>query len=121
MISELDIWRAANLLIRRYGADAELEAARLADMMLDRGDLEGQQVWRRIRWAECPATPHLSGTTEDGLAVFSEKEREPVKLPVISAQSRTWSTGDRGAVGTLLHLAVIGLVAVAIIASFGEF
>jgi hypothetical protein len=26
MISDLDIWRAANLLIRKHGADAELEA-----------------------------------------------------------------------------------------------
>ena len=42
MISDLDIWRAANLLIRKHGADAELEAARLQDLMLDRGDDEGR-------------------------------------------------------------------------------
>ena len=41
MISELDIWRAANLLIGQHGADAELEAARLQDLMLDRSDDEG--------------------------------------------------------------------------------
>jgi hypothetical protein len=29
MISDLDIWRAANQRIRQQGADAELEAARL--------------------------------------------------------------------------------------------
>jgi hypothetical protein len=29
MVSNLDIWRAANLLIRKHGADAALEAARL--------------------------------------------------------------------------------------------
>ena len=34
MISELDIWRAANLLIGRHGAAAELEAACLQE----RGD-----------------------------------------------------------------------------------
>jgi hypothetical protein len=51
MISDLDIWRAANLLIRKHGADAELEAARRADLMLDRGDDEGRLVWARIRWA----------------------------------------------------------------------
>ena len=51
MISDLDIWRAANLLIRRHGPDAELEAARYADLMLDRCDLEGQSVWKRIRRA----------------------------------------------------------------------
>jgi hypothetical protein len=42
------IWRAANLLIRRHGADAELEAARLQDLMFDRGDDEGRRVWARI-------------------------------------------------------------------------
>jgi hypothetical protein len=38
MVSNLDIWRAANLLIREYGADADLEASRLQDQMFDRGD-----------------------------------------------------------------------------------
>jgi hypothetical protein len=51
MVSEIDIWRAANLLIRRHGADAELEAACLADIMLDRDDNDGQQGWKRIRRA----------------------------------------------------------------------
>lgn len=48
MISEIDIYRAANLVIERHGADAVIEAARLIDRMLDRGDREGQIVWRRI-------------------------------------------------------------------------
>ena len=51
MISDLDIWRAANLLIRRHGEDAEIEAAKRADQMLERGDLDGQVVWKRIRRA----------------------------------------------------------------------
>ena len=51
MISDLDIWRAANLLIRQHGEDAELEAAKRADLMLERGDLDGQSLWRRIRRA----------------------------------------------------------------------
>lgn len=51
MISELDIWRAANLLMRQHGDGAQLEACRLADAMLDRGDLVGQTVWLRIRRA----------------------------------------------------------------------
>ena len=51
MISDLDIWRAANLLIRQHGPDAELEAANRADLMLERGDLDGQSLWRRIRRA----------------------------------------------------------------------
>jgi hypothetical protein len=48
-ISDLDIWRAANLMIQQYGADAEIEAARRAYVMLDRGDHDGQLVWMRIR------------------------------------------------------------------------
>jgi hypothetical protein len=37
-----------NLLIRQHGADAELEAARLQDLMFDRGDDEGRLVWAQI-------------------------------------------------------------------------
>ena len=51
-ISDLDIYRAANLLIRQHGADAELVAAQRVDLMLDRGDLDGRLVWVRIRRGE---------------------------------------------------------------------
>jgi hypothetical protein len=36
-----------NMLIRQNGADAGLEAARLQDLMLDRGVDEGRLVWGR--------------------------------------------------------------------------
>ena len=57
--AEIDIWRAATLLLQKHGDGAELEAARLADLMLDRGDLAGQAVWMRIRRAivELQAAP----------------------------------------------------------------
>jgi hypothetical protein len=45
---EIDIWRAVDFLIRQHGDDAELEAARLADLMLDRGDCEGRLLWLQI-------------------------------------------------------------------------
>ena len=48
MISDPDVWRAANLLIRQHGPDAELEAAKRGDLMLERGDLDGRGVWKRI-------------------------------------------------------------------------
>ena len=38
MVPEIDIWCAANLWIRRHGANAEHEAAKRAD----RGDDEGR-------------------------------------------------------------------------------
>ena len=60
VISDLDIYRAANLLIKQHGSDAKLVAAQRADQMLDRGDVDGVQVWRRIRRAiaelQAPAT-----------------------------------------------------------------
>lgn len=51
MVSELDIYRAANLLIERHRTDAVIEAAKMIDRMLDRADAEGWQVWRRIKRA----------------------------------------------------------------------
>jgi hypothetical protein len=59
VISELDIYRAANLLIDRHGGEALIEAARLIDLMLELGDPEGRQVWRRIKGAieELQAAP----------------------------------------------------------------
>jgi hypothetical protein len=51
VISELDIWRATNLLIRQHGDTADLEAAPLQDLMFDRGDDEGRHLWGRIRRA----------------------------------------------------------------------
>ncbi|MGH6670431.1 MAG: hypothetical protein ACRECV_00465 [Xanthobacteraceae bacterium] len=48
MISDLDLWRAADILIKRYGTDAPIIAAQRADEMLAAGDTEGQLVWKRI-------------------------------------------------------------------------
>jgi hypothetical protein len=51
VISELDIWRAAALLVKLFGVYAELGAARHADRMIARGDDAGRAVWLRIRRA----------------------------------------------------------------------
>ncbi len=48
MISALDIYRSAQVLIRQHGDDAGLKAAQRADDMLDRGDMDGLAVWKRI-------------------------------------------------------------------------
>jgi hypothetical protein len=45
MIAEVGVWRAANPLIRKHGIDAEPEAAKRADVMLNRGDDEGRPIW----------------------------------------------------------------------------
>ncbi len=48
MTPDLDIYRSANVLARRHGQDAPIEAAMRADAMLDKGDLDGYAVWKRI-------------------------------------------------------------------------
>jgi hypothetical protein len=48
MIPDLDIHRSAWSMIRRYGDDAEAQAAMRGDELLDRGDLDGSLVWQAI-------------------------------------------------------------------------
>ncbi len=48
MTSDLDIYRSAAVLVREHGQNAALEAAQRADAMLDRGDMGGCAVWKRI-------------------------------------------------------------------------
>jgi hypothetical protein len=60
MTSDLDIRHGSILLIKQQGEDAEIVAALRADLMLDRGDRDGQLVWLRIRRAiaELQAAPN---------------------------------------------------------------
>ncbi len=51
MLSDLDIFRSANTLVKRYGNDAPIHAAMRADVMLEKGDMDGFSVWKRILWA----------------------------------------------------------------------
>ena len=48
MTSNIDIYRAANELIKQHGEDAPIQAAMKADALLEAGDVEGQAVWKRI-------------------------------------------------------------------------
>ncbi len=49
MVSDLDIWRAANLYIKQHGENAALEGGMMADKMLEKGDLEGRSFyWVRL-------------------------------------------------------------------------
>ena len=48
MISDLDVYRSAQLLVDKHGAEAPIHAAMKADDMLERGDLDGKAVWIRI-------------------------------------------------------------------------
>ena len=48
MIPEIDIFRVANLLVKRHGQDASIHAAMQADELLEKGDLDGYAMWKRI-------------------------------------------------------------------------
>ncbi len=53
-----DIYRSAQVLVKRHGEDAPIEAAMRADAMLEKGDLDGYAVWKRI----LRAVEELQGT-----------------------------------------------------------
>ena len=59
MTSNLDIYRSANVLVKQHGDDAPIHAAMRADEMLDKGNLDGCAVWKRI----IKAVEELQGTT----------------------------------------------------------
>ena len=66
MTPDLDIYRAANVLVKQHGQDAPIHAAMRADAMLDKGDLDGYAVWKRI----LKAVGELQGTAPGpGMAV----------------------------------------------------
>ncbi len=48
MTSDLDVYRAANELIKQFGDAADIEAAMRADELIEAGDMEGRAVWLRI-------------------------------------------------------------------------
>ena len=43
-----EIDRAANKLIEQHGEDAPIQAAMRHDELLEKGDMEGATVWKRI-------------------------------------------------------------------------
>ena len=58
VIPVIDIWRAANLMLKRYGDKALEESAARADELAAQDDYNGATVWRRI------ATPSASLRTK---------------------------------------------------------
>jgi hypothetical protein len=48
VIPEIDIWRAANLMLKRYGEKAFEESSARADELAAQNDHNGAAVWRRI-------------------------------------------------------------------------
>lgn len=51
MTEDIDIWRAAKMLVDRHGDEAPVHAAMRADELLADGDIDGQHIWTRIQRA----------------------------------------------------------------------
>ena len=48
VIPEIDVWRTANLMFRRYGDKAIEESSERADELAAQDDYNGEAIWRRI-------------------------------------------------------------------------
>ena len=48
MISDLDIYRSAKVIMKQYGKDAQIHSTKRASAMLDKGDLDSYAILRRI-------------------------------------------------------------------------
>ena len=62
VIPEIDIWRVANLMLNRYGDEADIESAIRAEELAEKGDWTGEAIWRRI----IDAIGQLENTTPPG-------------------------------------------------------
>jgi hypothetical protein len=47
-MDDIEIWRSAEQMRKLYEADAFIVAALRADKLMDEGDIEGFEVWKRI-------------------------------------------------------------------------
>jgi hypothetical protein len=48
MVSEFDIYRAAQALVKQHGEDAAKHAAQRHDELLESGDVDWAVVWKKI-------------------------------------------------------------------------
>jgi len=62
VIPEIDIWRAATLMLKRYGEKALEQSTTRADELAADGDNDGASTWRRI----ADAVLQLANTTPPG-------------------------------------------------------
>ena len=89
MTPDIDIWRAANLLINQHGENAEIVAAQRADLMLERGDQDGRFVWLRIATGSRRVTggSNRAGALKNA-AIFSIRPRSSFVLADLNQLSQ---------------------------------
>jgi hypothetical protein len=62
VIPEIDIWCIANLMLKCYGDEADIESALRAEELAEAGDHNGAFVW----WRVINAIEQLENTTPPG-------------------------------------------------------
>ena len=62
VIPDIEIWRAATLMLKRYGENAYKESAARAAELAAEGDPDGAAIWRLIT----DAVEQLANTTPTG-------------------------------------------------------
>jgi hypothetical protein len=106
VIPEIEIWRAANLMLKRYGEKAVEESATRADELAAQDDYNGEAVWRRIRRPACepdtvraaPLTTYSRCATDPG-GRFCLPARPPRRSPTSLGRRRPRSKRDFELVG----------------------
>lgn len=48
MVSDIDIYRTANVLVKRHGEGAPIQAAMRGDELLEQGDVDGYPVFKQV-------------------------------------------------------------------------
>ena len=81
MISKIDIYRSANVLVKRYGEDAALKAAQRAYVMLERGDMDGRSSQLLMEPCELLLHRLLAAVLPDGTG-GNDVEAAGAEIPV---------------------------------------
>jgi hypothetical protein len=76
VIPEIDIWRAANLMLKRYGEKAFEESSTRADELAADGDHDGASTWRRITAAveQLATNPVAAASPELGTSRAQDRQ-----------------------------------------------
>ena len=75
VIPEIDIWRAATLMLKRYGEKALEQSATRADELAADGDHDGALTWRRITRRRRAARQHHAERTGPLIGTHPKRSR----------------------------------------------
>jgi hypothetical protein len=76
MISDRAVWTGAHVLVNRCGASAEIEGARRADIMLDRGNRDGHRL--AVARPRCSRHPRGGRQTRECRRRTKRDRRSPI-------------------------------------------